>query len=289
MKKIRYFIEFIFLYIFFFILKFLPINFVSYLGGKLFQIFGAFTKYNKIAISNYKKIYCNLNDSEIKTNVINSWNNLGKTFIEFSILNKILDHKNNKIEIKGIEILQQIKKKNKQVIFFGLHQANWELLAPTIDKLGIDVGAIYRHINNPYIDQYILKIRKQSLTRNETFFTPKGKKSAKDILQAINNKLSVVLLIDQKDSAGDNVKLFNSNVKTQLGFLKIAKKYNLNLIPIQIVRKKINNFLIIFHPPLNFSQKKQTDIESMLEIHRIIEHWIDSNPTQWFWQHNRFN
>ena len=38
-----------------------------------------------------------------------------------------------------------------QVIFFGLHQANWELLVPTIDKLGIYVGAVYRHINNPYI------------------------------------------------------------------------------------------------------------------------------------------
>ena len=25
------------------------------------------------------------------------------------------------------------------------------------------------------------------------------------------------------------------------------------------------------------------------EIHNIIEKWILSNPTQWFWQHNRFN
>ena len=70
MKKIRYFIEYVSIYIFFFILKFLPINFVSYLGGILFQFFGTFTKHHKIALSNYKKIFCNLSDSEINKNVI---------------------------------------------------------------------------------------------------------------------------------------------------------------------------------------------------------------------------
>ena len=66
MKKIRYFIEFIFLYIFFSILKVLPMNFVSKLGGILFQLFGPYTKNHKVAVSNYKKIYCNLNKNEIK-------------------------------------------------------------------------------------------------------------------------------------------------------------------------------------------------------------------------------
>ena len=71
---------------------------------------------------------------------------------------------------------KQIKNNNEQVIFFGLHQANWELLVPTIDKFGISVGAIYRHINNPYIDKYILNKRKKTLTNKKTFFTAKGKR-----------------------------------------------------------------------------------------------------------------
>ena len=289
MKKLKQLIEFLIIVFIFKVLNYFPINIVSSLGGKLFKFIGPLTNSHKTAILNYKTIFNNLSDNKIKKDIIESWDNLGKTFIEFAILNKILDTKNNRIKIIGIDNLKKIKNNNEQVIFFSIHQANWELLVPTIDNFGISVGAIYRHINNPYINKYILKKRKTTLTNNGTFYTPKGKESAKEILQAINNKLSMILLIDQKDSSGSNVSFFNLNAKTQIGFLKIARKYNLKLIPIQILREKINNFSIIFHSPVDIFKKNKSDIEAMIKIHKIIEKWIISNPTQWFWQHNRFN
>ena len=275
--------------VFFFFLQLIPINHVSLLGGKLFQILGPFTKSHKIAVSNYKKVYPHLKAEEIKKQILKSWNNLGKTFIELSILEKILNEKNKKIQISGTTSLNNIKNKKERVIFFGIHQANWELIVPVINKLGISVGAVYRHINNPYIDKYILKIRSNTILNSKTFYSPKGKESAKEILKAINQGLSMVILIDQKDSAGNTVKFFNHDAKTQLGFLKIARKYNLKIIPIQIIRKKINNFSIIFHNPLNPFQTEQSDILAMSTIHKMIEKWISENPNQWFWQHKRFS
>ena len=81
----------------------------------------------------------------------------------------------------------------------------------------------------------------------------------------------------------------NYKVKTQIGFLKIAKKYNLKLIPIQTIREKINNFRIIFHPPLNSFKNYRNDIDAMSRIHKLIEEWIKKNPDQWLWQHKRFD
>ena len=289
MKKIIYLIEYIILYIFFSILYIIPINFVSILGGKIFQALGPFSKSHKVAISNYKKVFPNSNEKEVKLNVLNSWNNLGKTFIEFSILSKLLNEKNKRIEVSGNVYLKKIQNKNEQVIFFGIHQANWEILVPTINKLGINVGATYRHINNPYVNKFIFNKRMETIHDKKTFYSPKGKESAKNILNAVNQGLSIIILIDQKDSAGSKVKLFNHNVKTQLGFLKIARKHNLKIIPIQNIRKKINNFSIIFHSPLDPFNNKQSDIEIMAKIHKIIEQWIKANPNQWLWQHKRFN
>ena len=200
MKNILYLIEFLALSVFFFILQIIPINLVSIIGSKLFQVLGPFSKSHKIAISNYKKVFPRMGEEEIRINVLNSWNNLGKTFVEISILNKILNEKNKKIKLEGLEHLNTIKNKREQVIFFSIHQSNWELLVPTINKLGINVGAIYRHINNPYIDKLILKKRTNSLNNSKTFYSPKGKESAKDILKAINEGLSMIILVDQKDS-----------------------------------------------------------------------------------------
>ena len=86
------------------------------------------------------------------------------------------------------------------MIFFSIHQSNWELLVPVIDQLGISVGAIYRHINNKFIDKLIIKKRNQSINTKRSFYTPKGKESAKEIISAIKNNSSMILLIDQKDN-----------------------------------------------------------------------------------------
>ena len=288
MKKAIYFIQFLLTIIIFFIFRLLPINFVSIIGGKIFQIFGPYFKSHQIAILNVKKVFNESDQSEINKIVSKSWQNLGKTFIEFTILNRLLNNKNHRIEIIGKNYLDQIIENKEQVIFFGIHQANWEILVPSLDRLGIKLGAIYRHINNPFINSFIINLRNKTLKSKETFYTPKGKESAKQILSAINDGKSMILLIDQKDSAGHNIKLFNYFVKTQIGFLKIAKKNNLKLIPIQAIRKKINNFKIIVHPPLNSFDKIDDDIKNMSIIHKIIEKWIKDNPSQWLWQHKRF-
>ena len=106
---------------------------------------------------------------------------------------------------------------------------------------------------------------------------------------AIHEGKSIILLIDQKDNAGNEVKLFNRNVKTQIGFLKIARNYNLKIMPLKNTRHNNNHFTINFYPAIKPFEKNISDAEAMLSIHAIIEKWILENPTQWLWQHNRFN
>ena len=137
MKKISYLFEFFFVFIVFCVFRLIPMNLVSLIGGKFFQIVGPFSKSHKTAILNFKRVFPNLSEREIKKNISECWSNLGKTFIELTILNKLLNEKNQRIEMVGIEHLNKINKKNEQVIFFGIHQANWELLVPSLDKLGL--------------------------------------------------------------------------------------------------------------------------------------------------------
>ncbi len=289
MRKIKYLFQYIIFLFFYTLANLLPINLVSYCGGFIFRFFGPLTKSHKVAISNYQKIFSHHKNDKIKSVIDKSWENLGKTITELLILSKLLNKKNDKIKVRGIDNLNEILKKNEKVIFFSIHQANWEILVPTINKLGFNVGAIYRHINNPYINKSILNIRKKTLKDELSFFTPKGKKSAREVINTLKKNNSLVLLVDQKDSAGINVNFFNIKVKTQVGFLKIAKKHKIKLIPVQIVRKNNNKFLINFNKPINLFKNKISETTAMQRINKIIEKWIKSNPSQWLWQHNRFN
>ena len=226
--NLKYFIEFIFVRLLFIIVYILPINIASKFGAILFRLFGRLSKSHITAIQNCHHVFPNLTNREVKKIVFKSWENLGQTIFELGILKKIFN-KSNYIQTEGLHNIKEIIKNKRPTIFFSIHHSNWEICVPLLDRLGINVGAIYRHINNHYIDSFVLEQRTGSLQTNTSFYTPKGKQSAKDILDAVKNKNSVFLLVDQKDSAGEDVILFNKTIKTQTGFLKIATMFFLIL------------------------------------------------------------
>ena len=140
--KIKLIFEFIFFYFVYIILSKLPFFIVSNLGGIIFKFIGPKTKLNKIENLFIKK--------ESKKN----WFNIGRTFFELLILPKILNTE-DRIIIEGKENIKDVIDSKEKAIFIGIHQSNWEILLPSIDKIGIPVVGIYRHINNPYINKLI--------------------------------------------------------------------------------------------------------------------------------------
>ena len=286
--SIRYFLEFFLFKLIIFLLLPFSKELSSTIVSNLFIFLGRLSKYNQIAKDNCKLVFPNLNEKEITKIVNNSWQNLGHNLFELTFLNKLLKEKNT-IEIKGLEILKKIRKENLPVIFFSIHSSNWEVCVPFLDQNDFKTGAIYRHINNNFFNKYVYIQRTNALKTKDSFYTPKGKVSAKEILEGVINNKNIFLLVDQKDSAGTEVNFFNKKVKTQTGFLKIARKYNLKIVPMRNIRLPNNKLQITFEQPLLHDNDEVSDEKKMLEINSIIEKWIRDNPDNWFWQHKRFN
>ncbi len=287
MKIFFYYLQFIFIKFLFFLLKLLPIDVAKNLSSNLFRTIGKFSSADKIALNNCRLVFPNLEKEKIRSIINKSWENMGHTICELLRLKELFNK--NKVLINGLQNIENLKKNNQQAIFISIHQSNWEVLVPMLDRMGINIGGVYRHINNLFLDKLILNIRNKSLISNNNFYTPKGKKSAKDLMEAINKNFSIILLVDQKDTAGENILFFNKEVKTQIGFLKIARKFNLPIMPIKNRRLSNGQIELSFLEPIFHNNKNLDDIKMMEKIHKIIEGWIISNPSQWFWQHKRFN
>ena len=284
-RKIFYTLEFIIFIIIYYFFKMLPVNVASNLNGMIFKSFGPLTKTNFTILKNLNKINkFNKNVNEISKM---SWKNLGCTVAEMAHLNSI--NKNNLVSVKGKKNLKKIIGKSEQAIFIAIHQSNWEILAPTLIKFGIKLNSVYRHINNPFIDKFILKIRKKAYNSKKSLLSPKGKKSAQDMIKSIKNGYSIALLIDQKDSSGENIPLFGKLAKTQIGFIKLAIKFKLKIYPIENIRLKNAKFKMIIHDPINLNKSNlKNQKSSMIKIHKLIESWIIKEPGNWLWHHKRW-
>ena len=242
MKYIKYFIQFLITIISFIVFKFLGPIVSSNLSGKIFEKIGPFFRSKKIILSNLKRAYPDKSSEDLNKIINLMWNNYGRFFAEFMFIKDFRKGKlSEKIEIEGKEILDDIKINNKQVIFISGHFSNFELMAMCLEKSGIKLSAIYRPLNNIFLNQIMETLRKKYICRNQV---KKGIGGLKKLIQFKKNNLSTALRIDQCVSEGILSNLFNKKALTTTIPAQLVKRFNIPIVPVYIERTDVIKFKI---------------------------------------------
>jgi len=285
MSLIKYFIQFIFIIILFFLFKILRFKLSSFLGGKIFEIIGPIFRSKKLIHTNIKRALPKINPKQLNYITQKMWNNYGRIFAEYMFVKNFRNNKlNSHITVNGQEILDEKKKKNKSVIFVSGHFSNFELMVMHIEKSGIKLCGIYRPLNNFFLNVLMEKIRKKYICKNPI---KKGIWRLKEIIYLQKKNYSTIVMIDQRLSQGIKSKFFNQDALTTTIPAQLVKKFKLEVVPIFIERFDNIKFKITVHKPIEFlnqfSIKEITD-----ELNRILEKMILKKPEQWIWSHNRW-
>ena len=286
MKKIKYFLQFICVIFFFVIFKILGLKLASIISSNIFILFGPIFRSNKIVFSNLKIAFPNIDENRKKQILKKMWFNYGKIFAEYMF---IKDFRHNekysaKISIENKDIIEKIKKDNEQVIFISGHFNNFELMAMQIEKLGIKLTALYRPLNNPYLNPIMEKIRKKYICKKQV---KKGISGTKDLLLDFKDGSSIALMIDQRVSQGIRSNLFNKEALTTTIPAQFIKKFKIRIVPVHVERQRDNDFKIKFFEPVNFSNEESIETITF-KLNKILEEMIIKNPEQWIWTHNRW-
>ena len=214
MKKIKYFFQFILINLFFLIFKLIGYKNASNLGGLIGSNIGSIFKSKKIIKNNLKNYLQDTDDLIIKNIVNKMWENYGRIFAEYMF---IKDFRSSKLEenlkINGIEYLYEIKKNKKPVIFVSGHFNNFELMAMQIEKSGIDLAAIYRPLNNIFLNKTMEKIRKNFICKKQI---KKGISGLREILTFFKQNTSIAIMIDQRVTEGIKCNFLISLLTQQL-------------------------------------------------------------------------
>ena len=213
------------------------------------------------------------------------WNNYGRLFAEYVFIKDFrYGQLAEKINIEGYEILDQIKKSNKQVIFVSGHFSNFELMAMSLEKTGIKLSTIYRPLNNIFLNGIMEGIRRKYICKYQI---KKGIGGLKKLINLKKKNFSTALMIDQRLSEGILSDFFNQKALTTTIPAQLVKKFDIPVIPVHIERIKNLNFKISIKEPINFS-KEETIENITLKLNQILETMILKNPEQWIWSHNRW-
>ena len=290
MKIIKYFIEFVTIISLFTIFKIIGLRNSSNLGSILGRSIGPLFRSKHITKKNIKTGMGEI-DKNREDEIINKmWSNIGTTFAEYIFLKEFkLDTTNyNHIKINGTHYLNEIKKNNEVVIFYSGHFANFELMAMELDKFGIKCAAIYRPLNNFFLNPLMEYLRMKYICPNQI---PKGRMGMREIVGKVKNGYSIALMVDQRVSEGPRVPFFNKPAHTTTIPAQLALKYNCKLVPVSLKRKEGINFEMTIHEPYKIQKTGNNDEDAKnitIRINQVIEKMIINNPEQWIWSHNRW-
>ena len=286
MKKIKYFLQFIFIFFLFSIFKLIGIKYSTIISGKIFKIIGPFFRSTKISLANLELAIPSSSEPKKKEILKNMWSNYGKILAEYMFIKdfRISTELSKNITVKNQEIIENIKKDGKPVIFISGHFNNFELMAMHIEKSGIDLAAVYRPLNNIFLNPLMEKIRKNFICKKQI---KKGISGTKELLLNFKQGTSIALMVDQRVSEGILCNFFGKKAFTTSIPAQFAKKFNAKIIPIYIERYEGNKFIIEIQKAIE--NHDDQSIESITsKLNQIIEKMVLKNPDQWIWTHNRW-
>src|SRR5581483_10100534 len=192
------------------------------------------------------------------------------------------------ITVSGTEHSDAARAGGRGFIFFSGHFANWELMPFAAVQYGYRGAEVYRPINNPYIDRWMVAQRRKNGPAHQI---AKGARGTRKIFTTLRRGEVVCLLTDQKTNEGLPIPFFGREAMTTPAPAMLSLKLGAPLIPASIERVAGARFRMRVHPPLEVPQSGDADKDSYsltLALTEKLEALIRQCPAQWLWIHRRW-
>jgi Kdo2-lipid IVA lauroyltransferase/acyltransferase len=241
------------------------------------------------ARTNLRTSFPQMPDTDVETTLREMWDNLGRTIAEYAHLDRFsIKGADPRIMIAGLEHADAALASGKPVIFVSGHFANWEVLPIAAAQYGVDGGSVYRPLNNPFVDRWLVKQRAAYGPKEQITKSARGTRRIFTLLRAHK---SIFLLVDQKTNEGLPVPFFGRDAMTTPTPAALALKLGAVLVPVSNERLGGARFRVTLHPPIAFEAggDNERDVFALTtKINEAIETLVRLRPSQWLWIHRRW-
>ncbi len=244
----------------------------------------------KIALSNIKRVFKNLDDKKIEGIAKGFFKKMGVNLIEMLAIPYIPKSEySDRFTVQNRHYIDNALKLNKGALVLIFHYTNWEIMGVASYSLANDIVVLARPLKkHKYINNFLNKIRNatglQIIPNADT---------AKEVMRHLKANKIIGILADQREkrSRGVFVELFGEKVPTSKGITAIGMKTGAPVIPMYFERQGFLRYRIVWNEPLDM--ERNGNIEELIyrntrKINAFLEKIILRNPDEWFWVHRRW-
>lgn len=269
------------------LMRLLPVDTASALGGAAAKAIGPRTRADRTARKNLKLAFPAMGEAERERILAAQWDNFGRYLMEFLMMDRITVS-SGRVEVIGADRLEVIAGGRAPAIFISGHFANMEIMASVILEAGVDCVMTGRATNNPFVNERVIERRRRY---GVTLYAPKGTDGTRELLTALKTGRSVALMNDQKNNRGVAAPFFGHLCHTASGPTKLALMAEGRLQPMSVQRLKGARFRVVVQEPIVLERtgSRAQDVEAGIrQVNAFMEARIRERPEEWWWVHRRW-
>jgi Kdo2-lipid IVA lauroyltransferase/acyltransferase len=260
---------------------------LAWIARRIGPLFGR----HRVAMANLRRAMPELEDAGRKAIAGDMWENMARLAGEYVFLDSIIsididNPERGRVEVDGVEIFQSFIGNPRPRIFFTAHMGNFELLPIAAAAYGLDVTAMFRPPNNPYVAERVLQARRTSKGQ----LVPSKAGAAITLARILEAGGNVGMLVDQKFARGLATTFFGVPCVTSPLLAKLARQFECDIHPAHCIRLPGNRYRLTLEPalPIPRNDRGRVDEALMQAVNDKVEQWIRADPGQWMWFHKRW-
>lgn len=292
-KKFRYLLEYILFRMALFPIQMLSLRGISrlgrFLGGALYH---GIPKRRKIAQTNLDIAFGDSKTPEEKTRILKqSMIQMVTIPLQGLWVSRNTEQRVYQLfpsEPEGMEHLNNCLQRGKGAFFLMAHYGNWEVLGMYFGyKNFVQVAAIARKLDNPYLEKFTTRLRTLS---GGGVIDKDG--SPLKVIRAVKNNTCVGVMMDQNGGDGGLfVDFFGKKAATHRSLALLSYSTGAAVIPLIPYPTQEGTYNPVFLPEIKLEKTgdKEKDIFRWTEEYqKVLEKIIRERPEPWMWMHRRW-
>ena len=252
---------------------------------------------HKRALANLAIAFPEKSDAERQTIARAHWENLGRVMAETMRIDQLIADP-GRITIKNQAVFARYANKLGPVVGTSLHMGNWELAIWPLTLAGANPAAVYRSVNNPYVDRYLRYQRKdlypgglygRGLVEGDH---GESQKTARAIMDYVRQGGRLGVVCDLFDRTGLPVPFFGRDAQTVTIPAMIARRTGARIWMSRCTRIGTGSNFEIELKELRVPRtaNQSEDVKwATAAMTRQFEAWVRETPEQWMWSNRRWS